>query len=223
MKILPDSIKLFIVNRLLEISGVTSILLSIFILVSLVSYSGFDPSIFNLNSYEVKNIGGYVGANISEVLIQFFGYSSILICIVLTSWAYKLFFSKNLELFALNFLLLPFTIYLLALFFERIGLPIHNGFIAYESLVFINETNIISNNYLNFIFLTLIFISFLVSFYFTMGLKLNEWNKIFRVVWKIIQAGILIIIKSLNKAKTKLIKSPAKEASSRRNSDVFVY
>ena len=94
MKILPDSIKLFIVNRLLEISGVTSILLSIFILVSLVSYSGFDPSIFNLNSYEVKNMGGYVGANISEVLIQFFGYSSILICIVLISWAYKLFFRK---------------------------------------------------------------------------------------------------------------------------------
>ena len=219
MKILPDSIKLFIVNRLLEISGVTSILLSIFILVSLVSYSSFDPSIFNLNSYEVKNMGGYIGANISEVLIQFFGYSSILICIVLTSWAYKLFFSKNLELFALNFLFLPFTIYLLALFFERIDLPIYNGFIAYESLVFINEINIITNNYLNFIFLALISIFFLVSFYFTMGLKLNEWNKIFMVVWKIFQAGILLIIKSLNKAKTQFIKTPTKEVNSRRNSD----
>ena len=117
MKLLPDSIKLFLVNRLLEISGVASILLSIFILISIVSYSSFDPSILNLNNYEVKNIGGYVGANVSEILIQFFGYSSFLICIALTSWAYKLFFSKNLELFALNFLLLPITIYLLALFF----------------------------------------------------------------------------------------------------------
>ena len=83
MKLLPNSIKLFIINRLLEISGVSSILLSLFILISVASYSGFDPSIFNLNNYEVKNIGGYLGANISEILIQFFGYSSIVICIVL--------------------------------------------------------------------------------------------------------------------------------------------
>ena len=98
MKLLPDSIKLFLVNRLLEISGVASILLSIFILISIVSYSSFDPSILNLNNYEVKNIGGYIGANVSEILIQFFGYSSFLICIALTSWAYKLFFSKKSDL-----------------------------------------------------------------------------------------------------------------------------
>ena len=61
MKLLPDSIKLFIVNRLLEIGGITSILLSLFILISVVSYSSFDPSIFNLNNYEIKNIGGYLG------------------------------------------------------------------------------------------------------------------------------------------------------------------
>ena len=119
MKLLPDSIKLFLFNRLLEISGVASILLSAFILISIVSYSAFDPSILNINNYDVKNIGGSIGANISEVLIQFFGYSSFLICIVLTSWAYKLFFSKNLELFALNFLLLPITVYLLALFLKQ--------------------------------------------------------------------------------------------------------
>ena len=93
MKLLPDSIKLFLVNRLLEISGVASILLSAFILISIVSYSSFDPSILNLNNYEIKNVGGYVGANISEILIQFFGYGSFLICIVLTSWADQLFFS----------------------------------------------------------------------------------------------------------------------------------
>ena len=150
MKLLPDSIKQFIVNRLLEISGITTILLSIFILISVASYSSFDPSILNLNNYEVKNIGGYLGASISEILIQFFGYGSILICIILTSWAYKLFFSKNLELFALNFLLLPITVFLLALFFEAVNLPISNGFIATQSLILINDTKVITNNYLNY-------------------------------------------------------------------------
>ena len=160
MKLLPDSIKLFLLNRLLEISGVASILLSAFILISIVSYSSFDPSILNLNNYEIKNVGGYVGANISEILIQFFGYGSFLICIVLASWAYKLFFSKNLELFALNFLLLPITVYLLALFFEAVNIPISNGFIATQSMIFVSETNLLTSGYLNYLFVTIILLFF---------------------------------------------------------------
>ena len=184
MKLLPESIKLFIVNRLLEVIGITSILLSLFILISVASHSSFDPSIFNLNNYEVKNVGGYLGANVSEILIQFFGYSCILICIVLTSWAYKFFFSKNLELFGLNLFLLPITVYLIALFFEAVKLPISNGFIATQSLIYLNKTSILSNSYLNYLFITLIFIFFLISFYFTMGLKLNEWNSFIKVLWQ---------------------------------------
>jgi S-DNA-T family DNA segregation ATPase FtsK/SpoIIIE len=202
MKLLPDSIKQFIVNRLLEISGITTILLSIFILISVASYSSFDPSILNLNNYEVKNIGGYLGASISEILIQFFGYGSILICIILTSWAYKLFFSKNLELFALNFLLLPITVFLLALFFEAVNLPISNGFIATQSLILINDTNVITNTYLNYSLITLIFIFFLISFYFTMGLKLEEWNSLLRFVWHITRVSILF-----NKKLVSIVKS----------------
>ena len=79
MKLLPDSIKLFLINRLLEIIGISAILLSLFILISVASHSNYDPSIFNLNNYEVKNIGGYLGANISETLLQVFGYSSFII------------------------------------------------------------------------------------------------------------------------------------------------
>ena len=189
MKLLPDSIKIFLIHRLLEIIGVSSILLSLFILISVLSYSSFDPSIFNLNSYEVRNIGGYIGANISVILMQFFGYSSILICIILTSWAYKLFFSKNLELFALNFLLLPITVYLLALFFLFVNLPISNGFIANQTLILLSEAKIITSSNLNYLFVTLIFILFLISFYFTMGLKLNEWNKLSQVLWQFIRAS----------------------------------
>ncbi len=222
MKLLPDSIKQFIVNRLLEISGITTILLSIFILISVASYSSFDPSILNLNNYEVKNIGGYLGASISEILIQFFGYSSILICIILTSWAYKLFFSKNLELFALNFLLLPITVFLLALFFEAVNLPISNGFIATQSLILINDTNVITNNYLSYSFITLIFIFFLISFYFTMGLKLEEWNSLLRFVWHITRVSILFnqklvsIVKSYF-AKESLQKVDLKKTAETRN------
>tara|TARA_Y100000816_G_scaffold281894_1_gene256938 strand:- start:521 stop:2800 length:2280 start_codon:yes stop_codon:yes gene_type:complete len=217
MKLLPDSIKLFIFNRLLEISGVTSIILSLFILVSVVSYSSFDPSILNVNTYEVKNIGGYLGASTSEVLLQFFGYSSVLICIVLTSWAYKLFFSKNLEFFALNFFLLPITVYLLALFFEVINFPISNGFLAIQTLIFINEINVISNSALNVSFIVLVFIFFLISFYFTMGLKLNEWNSFLKTLWQLVNICILMLKKILKLGHSFLAKSSAHKVNIEKN------
>ena len=214
MKLLPDSIKLFLVNRLLEISGVASILLSIFILISIISYSSFDPSILNLNNYEVKNIGGYIGANVSEILIQFFGYSSFLICIALTSWAYKLFFSKNLELFALNFLLLPISVYLLSLFFEAVGLPIYNGFIATQSLVYANETSLLTNVYLNYSFVTIIFIFFLTSFYFTMGLNLDEWGKFLKTVSQLIKVFISYVKKIVRPVYANVFKKSVQKISS---------
>ncbi len=217
MKLLPDSIKLFLINRLLEIIGISAILLSLFILISVASHSDYDPSIFNLNNYEVKNIGGYLGANISETLLQVFGYSSFIICIALASWAYKLFFSKSLELFALNFLLLPITVLLLALFFEATSLPISNGFIAKQLIIFVNETNTITNNYLNSLFIILIFIFFIISFYFTMGLKLDEWKKFFKFLWQIVIACSSLIKKIVNIGMTRLTLESSQRAFIEKN------
>ena len=219
MKLLPDSIKLFLINRLLEIIGISAILLSLFILISVASHSNYDPSIFNLNNYEVKNIGGYLGANISETLLQVFGYSSFIICIVLTSWAYKLFFSKSLELFALNFLLLPITVLLLALFFEATSLPISNGFIATQLIIFVNETNTITNNYLNSLFIILIFIFFIISFYFTMGLKLDEWKKFFKLLWQTVIACSSLIKKIVNIGMSRLTVESSQKAFAEKNTN----
>ena len=45
MKLLPDEIKVFLFNRLLEAGGIALIALSIFILISISSYSSYDPNI----------------------------------------------------------------------------------------------------------------------------------------------------------------------------------
>ena len=104
MKFLPESIKTFLLHRFLEVSGIGSVVLSLFILISIISYSSFDSNIYNISNYETVNLGGTLGANISEILLQLFGYSSFLICFILVSWSYKLFFTKSLNLFALNIL-----------------------------------------------------------------------------------------------------------------------
>ncbi len=185
MKLLPDSIKFFIINRLFEIGGVTSIILSFFILLSVVSYSSFDPNILNISNYQTQNFGGYLGASISEILLQLFGYSCFLICVILVSWSYKLFFTKNLELFALNLVLLPFTVFLLSLFFEILNLAIISGFVAKEVFLFLDNTGIFLVSYYFYLFVAVNIILFLFLFYFTMGLNKNEWAAIFRFIWKV--------------------------------------
>ena len=104
MKLLPDSFRIFIINRVLELTGLFIAIVSIFVFTSILSYSQFDPNINNLNSSEVRNLTGLLGANISDILIQLFGYFSLLICPVLISWSYKIFFTKKMKFFALNLL-----------------------------------------------------------------------------------------------------------------------
>ena len=206
MKLLPDSIKNFLINRFLEASGVTSIILSLFILLSLITYSSFDPNIYHLNNHEIVNFGGALGASISEVLLQAFGYSSFLICIILISWSYKLFFTKNLELFALNFLLLPFTVLLLSMIFKLINLPISSGFLAVQIFEVLNNTSFLTFEYINYLSIVFLFLIFFVSLYFTMGLNVSEWKSIFIFIWTILSKSTLFVLKLINSRKQKFNK-----------------
>jgi len=65
-----------------EIVGILLVALGIFLLLSLVSYSPMDPSFFTYTSIKMKEIQnwmGVVGAYISSLLFQGFGFSSFLI------------------------------------------------------------------------------------------------------------------------------------------------
>jgi S-DNA-T family DNA segregation ATPase FtsK/SpoIIIE len=207
MKLLPDSIKNFLINRLLEVTGVTSILLSLFIFISIITYSTFDPNIYSLNNHEITNFGGYIGSNISEILLQFFGYSSFLFSIILISWSYKLFFIKRLELFALNLLLLPITVFTLSLICEFLNLPFTNGFISEQLLILLNRTEIFTNSYIYYSTTILLFIFFLTSLFFTMGLDLDEWKHILKFTSNSLKKIFLFLLSFLNYIK-KEIKPP---------------
>ena len=210
MKLLPDSIKFFLLKRLLEIIGITSIFLSFFVFISVISYSKFDPNILNLSNYEVSNLGGYIGANTSEILLQTFGYSSYLICVVLISWSYKLFFSKNLELFALNILMLPVTIFLTSFLFEISNFNLSNGFVAEKLFLFVIEIELIRNNYLFYSLITIVVIFLILSFYLSMGLKKNEWIEIFKFFFNVTKRTITLLKKLFPKSSNIFSKSLSK-------------
>ena len=81
----------FIKNRLIELSGVSLILISIFLLASIASYSPSDPNfIYTPENAEIKNIGGYYGSVISDLLLQSLGLISIFLIINFFYWGVKL-------------------------------------------------------------------------------------------------------------------------------------
>ncbi len=80
-----------------DISGVLLILLSVFILLSLISYSPDDPSWASVStvSKQVHNYGGKVGASLSEALLQFFGFTSFFLSIALIFLGFQAFSPKK--------------------------------------------------------------------------------------------------------------------------------
>jgi len=63
-----------------EIIGIVTLFISIFLIFSVVSYTPLDPSFFNDASGKVvENYGGRVGAYISAILFELFGYTSYII------------------------------------------------------------------------------------------------------------------------------------------------
>ena len=81
----------FIKNRLIELLGISLILVSIFLLASIISYSPSDPNfIYTPENADIKNIGGYYGSVISDLLLQSLGLISIFLVTNFFYWGIKL-------------------------------------------------------------------------------------------------------------------------------------
>ena len=73
MKELLNKIGTFCINRLAELIGILIILTSIFIFLSLITYSPEDPNFIFPENTTIKNIMGSNGSFISDLLFQSFG------------------------------------------------------------------------------------------------------------------------------------------------------
>src|SRR4030065_2838330 len=78
-----------------EIIGILLIAVGVFLFLSLVSYPPMDPSFFSYTSSKVKEIHngmGVVGAYLSGLLFQGFGFPSFLVSFVLVVFAFSFIF-----------------------------------------------------------------------------------------------------------------------------------
>ncbi len=80
-----------------EIKTILLFFLVLFLTLSISSYNPEDPSLFSVSSKKPSNFFGKIGAIVSDIFIQLFGLSSLVIIIYLLFLTYKNFMNEEIE------------------------------------------------------------------------------------------------------------------------------
>ena len=118
MKELFNKIGTFCINRLAELVGIFIVLTSIFIFISLVTYSPEDPNFIFPEKTTIKNLMGSKGSFVSDLLFQSFGLASMMIPITFFFTGIVIAISKNFLAIIENLFLIIVYILLASLFFS---------------------------------------------------------------------------------------------------------
>lgn len=78
-----------------EILGVTAVLGAVYLMLCLVSYSAWDPSVLTYTRTRAGNYGGLVGAYLADILMSGIGFSSYLLPLFLLAYGVRRFFGKE--------------------------------------------------------------------------------------------------------------------------------
>ena len=199
IKKLSNSALLFVIKRLIEIFGVSVSLIGILILISLISYSPEDPNFIFPENTEIKNILGYQGSWMSDLILQSIGLIAYLLPITYIFTGLNIFKKKEVLLIIENtFLIILYSIFgslFFSIFFsENFGLYINGsgGFIGnYLAKTFVGN---FIKSYENFFYYFLIF---LTIFLFFLSINFNLKN-----FWNGIKKLANIILRNKNKSYT---------------------
>jgi S-DNA-T family DNA segregation ATPase FtsK/SpoIIIE len=124
--IVPLGLSYFFQRRLEELYGLSVMSIGILIVFSLFSYTASDPSLNVASSLPPQNLLHLPGAYGADFLLQWMGFSSILICPVFIRWGWRIlrhraFENKRWRLVLTPFMLLTFSIALAPLSFPFDG------------------------------------------------------------------------------------------------------
>ena len=189
-----NKIAVFCINRIAEFVGLFIISISIFLIISLATYSPEDPNFIFPESTVIENLMGSKGSFISDLLFQSFGLIAILIPFTFFFTGIKIFLSKKFLIIIENIFFTILYIIFGCLFFQAFSeksywliINGNDGFVG----------NIFSDTFLlNFITKTEKF-SFYVLIFLTSVLFLKSIN--FRINYIfILLKKILLLFKRKN-------------------------
>ena len=188
IKNILDKITNFLLKRLSELIGLILLGFSIFLFVSLISYSPEDPNFIFPENAEIKNILGAKGSYTSDILYQSIGLISLLIPISLFFVSFLVIIEKKTIIILESLFFIILYSILGAIFFtvfhtESYWLTINgnNGFVGnlFEKNFLVNFINL--NHQISYIFLIiLIFLFFLLSINF----KFKSFKSILKIFYK---------------------------------------
>jgi len=137
----------FVTKRLIELLGILILILSIFLIISLLSYYPEDPNFIFPQNTEINNILGFRGSVVSDLFFQSIGLVSILVSITFIITGINIIRTKKLILILQNPFYLILYVILGSLFFavyypESFWLTINGngGFVGKQ----ISETFLVS-------------------------------------------------------------------------------
>jgi len=186
----------FIKNRLIEFLGFFLIIIGIFLLISIISYSPSDPNfIYKPENSNIKNFGGFYGSVVSDFLLQSIGIISFFIILNILDWGFVILSRKKINNFVSKlFFILIYIIFgttFVNIYFNDSFWLIDNGNSGFVgSLIKENLytfTDLIENKYVSFS----IFLLSLFFFVISLNLKL-------KYIIKIIYISYLAIKKIIN-------------------------
>ncbi len=178
IKKLANTVLIFIVKRLIEISGIFISIIGILLLLSLVSYSPDDPNFIFPENTEINNFLGFQGSYTSDLFFQSVGLISFLVPLTFFFSGINIFRRKEFFIFIENLFFLILYCLIGSLFFnyfhdESFNLYINGngGFVGnYLVETFINS---LIKPYENFAYYFLII---LTSILFLFSINLNLKN-----------------------------------------------
>ncbi len=192
IKKLSNTALLFIIKRLIEIFGVFTSIIGILLFVALVSYSPDDPNFIFPENTEIKNILGYQGSWLSDLILQSIGLIAYLLPITLFFTGINIFKKKEVLFLIQNTFLIVIYSIIGSLFFStfypqafKLYINGNGGFIgSYLSQSLIGNFIISYENFFYYFLILLIIIFFLLSINFNPKNLLLSIKKLTDFVFK---------------------------------------
>ncbi len=192
IKKLSNTALTFLIKRLIEIFGILVFLFGVLMLVALVSYSPEDPNFIFPENTDIKNILGYQGSFISDLIFQSVGLIAYLIPITLIFTGINIFKRKEI------FLLIENTFYIVvysffgSLFFSLFYLNTftlyingNGGFVGnYLGDSFIKNLTNSYGDVLFYLFILVTLLFFLISINFNLKNFFLNFKKLINFIFK---------------------------------------
>ena len=111
----PDGMGAFLRQRLIEGGGAALIVAGLALAIAVLSYTPADPSLSHATSGHVRNLMGYPGAVVADMLLQTVGIGVAFIALMFGGWGWRLLRAHRLPLWWLRIASLPLMVLLAAM------------------------------------------------------------------------------------------------------------